>query len=750
MTIQIQLRRGLASEWTSVNPLLALAEPGVETDTGKFKMGDGVHHWVDLPYSSGIKGDKGDTGAQGIQGLTGLTGPQGATGATGAKGDKGDTGLTGDTGPQGIQGIKGDTGDQGLQGPQGPPVTHGFNGLTGDTGPHGIQGIKGDTGDTGATGAQGIQGETGLQGIQGIQGIQGETGEGVIAGGAAGQILAKASATDFDTTWIDNVVPQVKHIVKNSTGSVIPAGSVVYVSGANGTNMLVSLADADSEATSSKTMGLTESSIAVNGTGYVVTEGLLAGLNTSAATAGQSVWLSSTAGQFVFGTAPAKPAHSVYLGVVTRVQSNNGEIFIKVQNGYELEELHNVLITSPTDGQALTYDDASGLWVNATPASTLDSLTDVTLTSPADKQVLQYEAATSQWKNKAATGGVSVSDTTPSGASDGDALFYSADGTMFVRYNDGNSTQWVQPNAVLASQIEQRYYSPNYVINGGMDIWQRSTSSTANGTYNSADRWWVYYNAGTTTFSLEGSVVPAGLAQAMKLSQATTTASAVIYQVIETANAISLAGKTVTLSAYMASSIAMTADMFISYSTTSNNGVSGTWTQLSPTKTASIANTSIYSRQTLTVNIPSNAKTIRVEFVVNNLTAGAAFYLAGVQLEEGAIATTFRRNANSVHGELAACQRYYERGTFYGTGWGLNTTQVRTAITFSTEKRVTPSVSLLGGGINYGPGGALSLSSLQDLYTGTKGTLVTFNTPGGQTTNYPSVLYPELAVNAEL
>jgi hypothetical protein len=149
----------------------------------------------------------------------------------------------------------------------------------------------------------------------------------------------------------------------NQTGTTIPKGSVVYVSGANGTNMLISLSDADSDATSSKTMGITEAAIANGAEGFVVTEGLLAGLNTNSATAGQSVWLSSTAGQFVYGAPPAEPAHSVYLGVVTRVQTNNGEIFVHVQNGYELDELHDVFVGSATTGQVLKKS-ATG-WVNS-------------------------------------------------------------------------------------------------------------------------------------------------------------------------------------------------------------------------------------------------------------------------------------------------------------------------------------------------------------------------------------------------
>jgi hypothetical protein len=70
MAIQIQYRRGLASAWTSANPVLAEGEPGYEKDTGKFKVGDGVLHWNSLVYSSGIKGDTGDPGVKGDPGTT--------------------------------------------------------------------------------------------------------------------------------------------------------------------------------------------------------------------------------------------------------------------------------------------------------------------------------------------------------------------------------------------------------------------------------------------------------------------------------------------------------------------------------------------------------------------------------------------------------------------------------------------------------------------------------------------------------
>lgn len=198
---------------------------------------------------------------------------------------------------------------------------------------------------------------------------------GVPVGGLEGYILAKASDDDYDTAWIENYTSQVKHTVLNTTGSTLLKGRAVYVSGANGTNMLVAYASNDSENTSSKTLGILAQDIADGASGYVVTEGLLAGLNTAIATAGAPVWL-GTSGQLLFGltSKPSAPDHMVYLGVVTRSNSNNGEIFVKVQNGYELEELHNVAITNAAEGEILQYNATSGLWVNgpAPVTSTID------------------------------------------------------------------------------------------------------------------------------------------------------------------------------------------------------------------------------------------------------------------------------------------------------------------------------------------------------------------------------------------
>jgi hypothetical protein len=172
------------------------------------------------------------------------------------------------------------------------------------------------------------------------------------------------------TIWSDFFATQVKHLVKNDSGITLNKGTVVYTYGANGTNILVRRAQAISDQVSAQTLGFLETTLLTNETGYVVTNGLISGIDTSAASAGDPVWLSpSTPGGVVYGLAnkPEAPNHLVYLGVVTRANANTGEIFVHISNGWELEELHDVKITSPQANDVLAYNSASGIWINQQP-----------------------------------------------------------------------------------------------------------------------------------------------------------------------------------------------------------------------------------------------------------------------------------------------------------------------------------------------------------------------------------------------
>ena len=156
---------------------------------------------------------------------------------------------------------------------------------------------------------------------------------------------------------------EIVTLVYNGTGSTIPNGSVVAVAGAQGQRPSVVLADADTESTSAATLGIATQDIANGAEGFVTSFGFIRGMDTSAFTAGDPVYLSQTAGQ-ITATRPLAPAHTVFLGWVIKVNASSGEVFVHISNGWELSELHDVRITSPLGGNLLAYDQTNQYWKN--------------------------------------------------------------------------------------------------------------------------------------------------------------------------------------------------------------------------------------------------------------------------------------------------------------------------------------------------------------------------------------------------
>lgn len=154
--------------------------------------------------------------------------------------------------------------------------------------------------------------------------------------------------------------------VRNQTGSTIPAGSIVYINGATGNRPTITLAQANNDANSAQTFGFTKTAIANNGFGFVIVRGELENIDTSALTEGVQLYLSPTTAGTWTTTKPSAPQHLVYVGIVVRAHPTQGVILVAIQNGYEINELHDVKITSPTNGQVLKYDSTQSLWVNGT------------------------------------------------------------------------------------------------------------------------------------------------------------------------------------------------------------------------------------------------------------------------------------------------------------------------------------------------------------------------------------------------
>lgn len=150
----------------------------------------------------------------------------------------------------------------------------------------------------------------------------------------------------------------------NDSGTTLTKGQAVYLSGAQGQRPAAKLALADSETTSSRTFGLADESMAVGAEGFVTTFGVIRGINTSSFIAGSGLWLSSTTPGAMTMIRPQAPNHGVFMGICVRSHASAGQIFVAVQNGVELDELHNVLITSVASGDIIRFDSSNNVWKN--------------------------------------------------------------------------------------------------------------------------------------------------------------------------------------------------------------------------------------------------------------------------------------------------------------------------------------------------------------------------------------------------
>ena len=168
-------------------------------------------------------------------------------------------------------------------------------------------------------------------------------------------------------------VSNLVYDVRNQTGAEIPAGSAVYIVGGSGAsdhvNVVLALADNDEH--SSKTFGITSAAIPDNSIGPVTLEGLIEGIDTDLWNNGDTLWLSPTVPGGIQNTIPLTPAHAVFLGYAVRIQQNNGSIFVKIQNGPELSELHDVLITNVQNNQTITWDTTNSYWKNTNIANSV-------------------------------------------------------------------------------------------------------------------------------------------------------------------------------------------------------------------------------------------------------------------------------------------------------------------------------------------------------------------------------------------
>jgi hypothetical protein len=203
-------------------------------------------------------------------------------------------------------------------------------------------------GFTPATAAQGAKADTAVQTIASTDGSVSITG---------------TTAIDLSVA-VAGSTSNVLLPVRNTTGATLTKGTAVYISGATGQISTVSKAIATGDATSAQTLGLVTANIANNANGNVTLIGTITNIDTSAYTDGQQLYLSPTTAGTLTATKPYAPQHLVYVAVVEHAHPSQGKLFVKVQNGYEMDELHDVSAQNPSNNHGLFYNTTSGLWEN--------------------------------------------------------------------------------------------------------------------------------------------------------------------------------------------------------------------------------------------------------------------------------------------------------------------------------------------------------------------------------------------------
>lgn len=141
--------------------------------------------------------------------------------------------------------------------------------------------------------------------------------------------------------------------------------------GAQGQRLAVVLAQADNDANSATTIGVVTEDINVNQDGFITLSGQVRGINTTGTLQGETwtdgdvLYLSPSTPGYLTNVKPQAPQHAVIVGYVEYAHNNQGKIFVKIDNGYEIDELHNVRINTGSLASGQLLIRSGSLWTNS-------------------------------------------------------------------------------------------------------------------------------------------------------------------------------------------------------------------------------------------------------------------------------------------------------------------------------------------------------------------------------------------------
>lgn len=373
----LRQRRDTAANWTSNNPVLEAGQLGYETDTLKHKWGDGTTAWNSLSYASagggggGVSdGDKGDITVS----SSGAVWTVDNDAITYAK-------MQNVSAASRVLGRGSASGSGDVQ-----ELTLGSNLSMSGTTINASGSIGGTTGstDNAIIRADGTGGSTVQSSLTSIDddgkltadAFQFDTApaSSVAQGVMVWDSTESAPKLGFNANVAGYMGVDLHIQIYNQTGSTLTKGQVVRQSGSSGTRLKVDLAQADGDPNSATTIGVVAESISNNSSGFIITSGLMSAINTNSFNEGDTLWLSGTTAGAITNVRPTQPYHGVRIGYCIKKSAGAGIIYIDVLNGFELEELHDVLISSPADNSLLVYETSSGLWKNEAPSDARTSL----------------------------------------------------------------------------------------------------------------------------------------------------------------------------------------------------------------------------------------------------------------------------------------------------------------------------------------------------------------------------------------
>jgi len=221
------------------------------------------------------------------------------------------------------------------------------------------------------------------------------------AGASTDYVAGDGSLVPFPTvvTQAQNLVTEVY----NETGATLTKGTVVYINGGHGNLPTITKALATGDSTSAQTYGVVRTDITNNNNGYVTVIGNIDNIDTQAYAAGTQLYLSSTTAGAWTSTKQYAPAHLVYVGIVTRSHPTQGVVEIRIQNGFEMDELHNVSAQSPSNNDGIFYNTSTSLWEKKS-ISTVLGFTPISLTSLSATSPLSYNSGTGAFSIQQSSG----------------------------------------------------------------------------------------------------------------------------------------------------------------------------------------------------------------------------------------------------------------------------------------------------------------------------------------------------------